>query len=158
MINFLASHIPNMSATTAPLRDLLKTDVHFQWDLQHEAALSKIKEEISSVLCYFDPSKTSTIQADASRHGLGACLLQQGKPIAYASRSLTSSESNYAQIEKELLAIVFTAEKFHQFIYGFPTNVHSDHKPLESIFTKPLCSVPPRLQRMLLRLQISQVC
>ena len=155
MINFLASHIPNMSATTAPLRDLLKTDVHFQWDLQHEAALSKIKEVISSapVLCYFDPSKTSTIQADASRHGLGACLLQQGKPIAYASRSLTSSESNYAQIEKELLAIVFAAEKFHQFIYGFPTNVHSDHKPLESIFTKPLCSVPPRLQRMLLRLQ-----
>ena len=155
MINFLASHIPNMSATTAPLRDLLKTDVHFQWDAQHEAALTKIKEVISSpsVLSYFDPSKTSTIQADASKHGLGACLFQQGKPIAYASRSLTSSESNYAQIEKELLAIVFACEKFHQFIYGFPTKVHSDHKPLEAIYTRPLCSVPPRLQRMLLRLQ-----
>ena len=80
-------------------------------------------------------------------------MFQQGKPIAYASRSLTSSEVNYAQIEKELLAIVFACEKFHQFIYGFPTKVHSDHKPLESIYTKPLCSVPPRLQRMLLRLQ-----
>ena len=59
-----------MSATTAPLRDLLKTDVHFQWDLQHEATLNKIKEVISSapVLCYFDPSETSIIQADASRH------------------------------------------------------------------------------------------
>ena len=98
MINFLASHMPNMSATRA-------------------------------------------------------CLLQQGKPTAYASRSLTSSESNYAQIEKELLVIVFAFDKFHQFIYGFPTKVHSDHKPLESIVTKPLCSVPPRLQRMLLRLQ-----
>ena len=143
MINFLASHMPNMSATTAPLRDLLKNDVHFQWDSQHETALTKIKEVISSapVLCYFDPRKTSTIQADASKHGLGACLLQQGKPTAYASRSLTSSESNYAQIEKELLVIVFAFEKFHQFIYGFPTKVHSDHKPLESIVTKPLCSV-----------------
>ena len=155
MINFLESHIPNMSATTAPLRDLLKTDVHFQWDAQHEVALTKIKEVISSpsVLSYFDPSKTSTIQADASKHGLGACLFQQGKPIASASRSLTSSKSNYAQIEKELLAIVFACEKFHQFINGFPTKVHSDHKPLKAIYTRPLCSVPPRLQRMLLRLQ-----
>ena len=66
---------------------------------------------------------------------------------------LTSSESNYAQIEKELLAIVFACEKFHQSIYGFSTKVHSDHKPPELIFIKPLCSVPPRLQRMLLRLQ-----
>ena len=76
-----------MSTTTAPLRDLLKTNVHFQWDSHHETALTKIKEVISfaPVLHYFDPSKTSTIQADTSRHGLGACLLQQGKPTAYAS-------------------------------------------------------------------------
>ena len=105
------------------------------------------------MLNYFDPSKTSTIQADASQHGVGACLLQQGNPVAYASRSLSPSESNYAQTEKELLAIVFACEKFHQFIYGFTTKVQSDHKPLKTIFTKPLCSVPPKLQRMLLRLQ-----
>ena len=105
------------------------------------------------VLDYFDPSQTSSIQADDSQHGVGACLLQQGKPVAYASRSLSPSECNYAQIEKELLAIVFACEKFHQFIYGFTTKVQSDYKPLETIFTTPLCSVPPRLQRMLLRLQ-----
>ena len=105
------------------------------------------------VLKYFDPSKASTIQADASKHGLGACLLQQGKPVAYASRSLTPTETAYAQIEKELLAIVFGCQKFHQFIYGFNTKVQTDHKPLETIFVKPLCSVPPRLQRMLLRVQ-----
>ena len=92
MINFPASHIPSMLVTMAPPRDLLKTDVHFQWDLQHNAALIKIKEVLSSapVLNYFDPSKTSTIQADASQHGIGACLLQ-GKPVAYAFRSLSPS-------------------------------------------------------------------
>ena len=91
MINFLACHIPDMSTTTAPLRDLLKSDVHFHWNTQQEEALSKIKQILSTapVLKYFDPSKASTIQADASKHGLGACLLQQGKPVAYASRSLT---------------------------------------------------------------------
>ena len=56
----------------------------------------QVKEVLSSapMLSYFDPSKTSTIQADASQHGVGACLLQQGKPVAYASRSLSPSESN----------------------------------------------------------------
>ena len=95
----------------------------------------------------------STIQADASQHGLGACLLQKAQLVAYASRSLNSAENNYAQIEKELLAIVFVCEKFHYYIYGFPINVQSDHKPLESIMQKPLCQVSPRLQRMLLKLQ-----
>ena len=60
------------------------------------------------------------------------------KPIAYASRNLNSGESNYAQIEKELLAIVFACEEFHHYIYGFKTSVQSDHKPLESIMHKPL--------------------
>ena len=75
------------------------------------------------------------------------------RTIAYASRSLSPAKSNYAQIEKELLAIVFACQKFHQYIYGFPTKVQSDHKPLESIVNKPLYKVSPRLQRMLLKLQ-----
>ena len=67
--------------------------------------------------------------------------------------SLNPAECNYAQIEKELLAIVFACQKFHQYIYGFETKVQSDHKPLESIVHKPLYKVSPRLQRMLLKLQ-----
>ena len=89
----------------------------------------------------------------ANNYGLGACLLQKGKPIANASRSLLPAECNYAQIEKELLAIVFATQKFHQYIYGFQTNVQTDHKPLESIVQKSLHKVPPRLQQMLLKLQ-----
>ena len=155
MLNFLAAHIPNMSDITGPLRCLLKSDVHFNWGPEQEAALAKMKATLSSapVLHYFDPSIVSTIQADASQSGLGACLFQKGKPIAYASRSLSPSECNYPQIEKELLAIVFACSKFHQYIYGFHTKVQSDHKPLESIMVKPLHKVSPRLQRMLLKLQ-----
>jgi len=67
--------------------------------------------------------------------------------------AVSSAERNYAQIEKELLAIVFACTKFHQFIYGFNTAVQTDHKPLESIVKKPLHKISPRLQRMLLRLQ-----
>ena len=59
----------------------------------------------------------------------------------------------YAQIEKELLAILHGCEHFHQYIYGRTVVVETDHKPLEAIVTKPLYRAPIRLQRMLLRLQ-----
>ncbi|XP_048586615.1 uncharacterized protein K02A2.6-like [Nematostella vectensis] len=84
---------------------------------------------------------------------MGGCLIQEGHPVIYASRSLTDAERNYAQIEKELLAIVFTCERFHQFIYGNDIIVHSDHKPLEAIMAKPLSQAPCRIQRLLIRLQ-----
>ena len=139
MINFLANHIPNMSTITAPLRALVKADTHFQWADKHNKAVEKLKTVLTSspVLQYFDPTVRSTIPADASQHGLGACLLQKGQPVAYAARSMNSAENNYAQIEKGLLTIVFACEKFHHYVYGFPINVQSDHKPLESIMQKP---------------------
>jgi len=63
-------------------------------------------------------------------------LLQDEKPVYYASRSLTSVEKNYAPIEKEALGIAFSVKKFHQYIYGRKVTVISDHKPLEIIFKK----------------------
>ena len=84
---------------------------------------------------------------------MGACLIQEGHPVVYASRSLTVAEQHYAQIEKELLAIVFAFERFNKFIYGKQVTVESDHKPLEAIITKPLSQAPPRIQRLLIRLQ-----
>ena len=79
--------------------------------------------------------------------------MQDGHPVAYASKSLTPTEVQYVQIEKELLAIVFAMEKFETYLYGRKVLVESDHKPLEAIFKKSLLSAPKRLQRMLLRLQ-----
>ena len=78
-------------------------------------------------------------------------LLQDNKPVAFASRSLTECEKRYAQIEKEMLAVVFGLEHFYYYVYGRLVTVETDHKPLESIIQKPLSAAPPRLQRMLLR-------
>ena len=58
-------------------------------------------------LNYFNPSKETSLQVDASNKGLGTVLLQEGKPIAFASKALTELEQRYANIERELLAVVF---------------------------------------------------
>ena len=74
--------------------------------------------------------------------------------MAYASCALTPTETRYAQIKKELLAIVFACDHFEAYVYGREAvQVETDHQPLVSIVKKPLNSAPSRLQRMLLRLQ-----
>ena len=154
-INYLAKFIPNMSTITHPVRSLLKSDAIFEWEEPQEKAFQEIKEVLSKhpVLAYFDVTKPITISCDASQSGLGAVILQDSKPIAYASRALTDTETRYAQIEKELLAIVFAFSRFHQYVYGKDVTVESDHKPLDAITRKQLSAAPPRLQRMLLQLQ-----
>ena len=88
------------------------------------------------------------------RRARGAALLQSGQPLAYASRALTPTETRYAQIEKELFAIVFACDHFEAYVFGREcVNVETDHQPLVSIVTKPLNKAPSWLQRMLLRLQ-----
>ena len=102
------------------------------------------------MLTFYDVKKPVIVSCDASQSGLGALFLQDGKPVAYASRALSSAETPYAQIEKELLAVVFAFTKFHQYVYSKDVIVESDHKPLEAILKKSLAAAPPRLQRMLL--------
>ena len=77
--------------------------------------------------------------------------MQDGKPIEYASRALTPAERNWAQIEKETLAVVFGLERFDQYTYGRKVIVQNDHKPLTSILKKPLSQTPKRLQALMLR-------
>ena len=155
MVKYLSKFIPKESSITAPLRMLLKEDAAWDWQPEHTQALEDIKTALTSepVLRFYDVTKQVTIQADASQSGLGACLLQGGQPVAYASRSLTSAEENYAQLEKELLAICFACSKFHQYVYGKETEVQTDHKPLVIIVKKPIAKASPRVQRMMLRLQ-----
>jgi len=159
MVKYLKQYIPNESTMTAPLRELLKQDRSFDWGHEHDQALMNIKEALTKpvMLQYYDVDQPVTIQTDASQSGLGSCLLQQGRPVAYASRALTSAEQNYSQIEKETLAICFACTKFHQYIYGKTVTVHTDHKPLEIIMKKPIAKAAPRLQRMMLQLQRYQL-
>ena len=111
-----------------PLRQLTRKDVNFHWGSAQQAAFSHIKKLVTSapVLTYYSVDKDLAIQCDSSEKGLGAALLQEDKPIAYASRALSNTEQRYAQIEKEMLAIVFSLQKFHQYTFGRKVVVHSD--------------------------------
>ena len=93
------------------------------------------------------------IQVDASQVALVAALLQDNKPIAFASKALTDAECRYANIEREMLAVVFGVERFHTYVYGWSFMIESDHKPLESISRKNLADMPAWLQCMMLHLQ-----
>ena len=156
IIKYLAQYIPYGSAITEPLRELLKKDAEWDWQPGQDKAIGSLTAVRTSkpAVAFCDVNEPVTIQAYASQSGLGACLMQKGKPVAYAPRAMASVEQNYAQIEKEILAICFSTSKIHRYVYGKPkVSVQSDHKPLESILKKPLCNAPPRLQRLMLRLQ-----
>ena len=131
MIQYLAKFMQNLSEKAAPLRSLMKKDVAWQWNEEHRKSYQILKEDCSRqpTLRYYDVSKPVKISCDSSKCGLGAVLEQDGHPVAYASRALTDSQQRYAQIEKELLAIVFACDKFNQFIYGKTVQVETDHKP-----------------------------
>ena len=155
MVKYLAQFVPGESMLTAPLRSLLKKDSQWLWSFEHDKAVANIKQALSKpvLLHFFDVNKPVMIQCDASQSGLGACIIQDNRPVAFASRALTPAECNYSQIEKELLAICFACCKFHPYCYGREVQVQTDHKPLEIIFKKPLAMAAPRLQRMLLQFQ-----
>lgn len=155
MVNYLGKFIPNYSEITAPLRQLTHKDTEWSWYEQQQHAFDTLKEHMSNppVLSYYDVRKPVTLTCDASQYGLGAACLQEGKPVAYASRTLTDTETRYAQIEKELLAVVFACSKFHDYIYGKQITIETDHQPLVTIIKKPIHAAPARLQRMMLRLQ-----
>ena len=155
-VNYLAKFVPHLADESEHLRRLTDKDAEWVWEKHHQDAFDRIKKLVANhpVLCYYDVSKPVSIQCDSSETGLGAALLQDGQPVAFASRTLTPTERGYAQIEKECLAIVFSCDRFNQYIYGRESvDVQSDHKPLEAIFVKPLTAAPKRLQGMLLRLQ-----
>ena len=124
------------------------------------ASFQKIKDLIAKSatkpLRYYDRRKPVTVQADASQRGLGAYLLQEGEPIAYASKSLTDTETRYANIERAPCHYIRFLAVQHVCpgnVLGRPFTVESDHKPLEMIHQKNLASALPRLQHMLLQLQ-----
>ena len=102
--------------------------------------------------CY-DVYQDITMQVDVCNSGLGAVLSQDGHPIAFASKALNEAQVKYATFEKELLAVCFGCNRFHDYIFGKHVTVQTDHKPLVSIMAKPIHKLSPRMQRMRMRLQ-----
>ncbi|XP_063366408.1 uncharacterized protein K02A2.6-like [Cydia amplana] len=155
MVNYLGSYIPNLANETNLLRSLLKKQNIWQWTDNHEKEFIKLKSLISQspVLVHYDVNKPIRMSVDSSKDAVGAVIFHGKNPIAYSSKSLTSTQQNYAQIERELYAILFGCKKFHQYIYGKTIQVETDHQPLVTLFKKPLSDVPARLQRMMITLQ-----
>ena len=155
-VNYLSRFLPRLADVTQPLRDLTCKDAKFTWAKQHDTAFKEVKKLVVNhpMLEYYDCNAEVTLQCDASKRGLGAVILQNGQPVAFASKTPSPTERRYAQIEKECLAIVFACQRFSQYIsQREKITVESDHKPLQPIFKKSVLAAPCRLQRMLLRLQ-----
>lgn len=154
IITFLGKFIPNLSNRTGLLRKLLGKNIEFVWSSNEQKAFEDLKKCVtnSPVLSFYNKDKLSTISVDASQYGLGAVLLQEGHPIAYASSSLTETQQRYSQIEKELLAVLVGCKKFHYYIFGTKFEIETDHKPLIGLLQKPIDKLSPRLQRMVLEL------
>ncbi len=136
MVQYLTKFIPNLSEISAPLRKLLENDTEWHWEEPQQRSFEQVKQLVTNAptLKFYFVNKPVTMSVDASSEGIGAVLLQDDQPVAYGSRALTDCQRRYAQVEKELLVIVYGYEKFHQYVYGKTIHVESDHKPLESIF------------------------
>ena len=162
LLNYYGKFIPNLSTILHPLNDLLKADRKWEWTQDCSKAFTLAKEQLSSdkVLTHYDPKMPLNLATDASAYGIGAVVSHvfpdgSERPIAFASRTLSPSERNYAQIEKEALSLVFGVKKFHQYLYGRHFNLITDHKPLTAILG-PKKGVPSlaaaRMQRWALLL------
>ena len=143
IINYYGQFLPNLSSKLAPLYKLLQKDAKWTWGRKQNEAFRAAKSALQddSLLVHYDESKPLVLACDASQYGLGAVLshvMDDGKerPVAYASRTLTPAEKNYSQIEKEGLAIIFGAKKFHNFLFGRHFSIESDHQPLSYLFNE----------------------
>ena len=155
MFNYVRLYIPHMADISAPLNELKKKDRQWVWTTDQERAFSELKTRLAktTLLYHFDPNKLIEMHCDASKCGLGVCLFQESHPVAFASRSMNSSELNYSQSEKEMLAIAFGFKKFHNLLYGRYVKVYTDHKSLIPIMNKPVATIgSDRLKRLRLKI------
>ncbi|XP_015284843.1 PREDICTED: uncharacterized protein K02A2.6-like [Gekko japonicus] len=138
LLNFYHAFLPHKASVAAPLHALLHKDAKLRWGAEQQGAFESVKALLSSnaVLTHYDDTKLLVLAADASPFGVGAVLSHDGReaPVAFYSKSLTDAEKNYAQIDKEGLALVSAVKKFHDFLYGRHFLLVTDHKPLLGIF------------------------
>jgi hypothetical protein len=123
-----------------PFHKLMRKDEKWYWSSECMLAFSKCKTALSeaAILTIYDPSKELILSVDSSSFGVGAILSQvingEERPIAFESATLSQSQRNYSQLDKEALAIIFGVKKFHKYLWGRNFTICSDHVPLKTIF------------------------
>ena len=102
MINYLAKFIPGLADRSRILRELLKEKHEWTWQPQHQKCFDELRTACASepTLAYYDVNKSVTLSCDSSQYSLGAVCMEDEKPVAYASRTLTDTKKRYAQIER----------------------------------------------------------
>ena len=142
-----------LSKLAESIRELSKDKVPFNWGPENHQAFTQMKKEISStpILAYYNPKEQTVLQPDASIKGLSACLLQDGRPVYFASKALAETKMGYVAIRIESPAVVRAMEKFHYFLFASHFILETDQKLLEAILSKSLDQAIPRLQQILIR-------
>ena len=134
LLNYYGHFIPNLASILHPLNELLKKDSEWVWSSECDQAFKLAKDKLVSadVLVHYDSILPVKLVGDASAYGVGAVIshvMPDGTecPIAFASKTLSSSERNYSQVEKEGLALIFGVKKFHKYLYGHRFTLVTDH-------------------------------
>ena len=124
-VNYYRKFISNLSDLLTPLNELLQKNKRWTWGQKQVAAFEEAKRQLTStrVLTHYDPNKPLLLSCDASSYGLGAVISHRlnnddEKPIAFASRTLSSAEKKYSQLDKEALSIIYGVKKFQQYLQG----------------------------------------
>ena len=135
MGNYFSKLSAHLSKLADPIRELSKEKVPFNWGPEHQESFKLVKKEIATapILAYYNPRKATVLQTDMSIKKLGACLLQEEKPVYFTSKALTEAQRSYVAIELESLAVAWVMEQFHHFLYANHFILETDQKQLETI-------------------------
>ena len=140
LVHYYGKFLQNLSTLLHPLNQLLKQGSKWHWSKECDKAFTKAKQclVMAPVLAHYNPNLPIRLAADASAYGIGAVISHvfpdgTERPVAFASRTLTATEHNYAQIQKEALSLIYAVQKFHQYLYGRSFVLVTDHKPLTTI-------------------------
>ena len=138
MARYYRRFVEGFSTLATPLTALTKKDQKYEWSDKCERSFQELKRRLTSAPILVLPTDDMdfTVYCDASKIGLGAVLMQNGKVIAYASRQLKIHEKNYPTHDLELAAVVFALKIWRHYLYGAHCQIFTDHKSLKYIFTQ----------------------
>lgn len=135
LASFYRRFVKDFSTKAAPLNELVKKDMKFEWGERQQKAFDLLKHELSTapVLALPNFDLMFEIECDASGIGIGAVLKQEGRLIAYFSEKLNGAALNYPTYDKELYAVVRALETWQHYLYPKEFIIHTDHESLKHL-------------------------